>query len=149
MYCISQRFTVYIPNIGLFILLQLNRWTYRVNINRSQKHECGNWERGRAASFLGIHKSDLLCSANVKRTWYCLAVLLVLSSELLLAKTNYRLSAAGSPIKENTWIYRSGLIACGWQLLAVQLCPSQLYHILFYLSYLSKLDPPPPTKGLF
>jgi hypothetical protein len=25
-------------------------------------HECGNWERGRAGTFLGIHKSDLLCS---------------------------------------------------------------------------------------
>ncbi len=25
--------------------------------------ECGNWERGRAVSFLGIHKSDLVCSA--------------------------------------------------------------------------------------
>jgi hypothetical protein len=26
-------------------------------------NECGNWEQGRADSFLGIHKSDLLCSA--------------------------------------------------------------------------------------
>ncbi len=24
-------------------------------------HECGNWEAGRIVSFLGIHKSDLLC----------------------------------------------------------------------------------------
>jgi hypothetical protein len=32
--------------------------------------EYGNWEQGRAASFLGIHESDLLRSANVKRTWY-------------------------------------------------------------------------------
>jgi hypothetical protein len=32
--------------------------------NRSQIHECGNWERGRAVSFLGIHKSDLLCSTS-------------------------------------------------------------------------------------
>ncbi len=31
-------------------------------LNRPQIHECGNWEQGRAASFLGIHKSDLLCS---------------------------------------------------------------------------------------
>jgi hypothetical protein len=36
-------------------------WVY---INRSQIHECGNWERGRTVSFLGIHKSDLVCSAN-------------------------------------------------------------------------------------
>jgi hypothetical protein len=27
---------------------------------RQQRHECGNWERGRAVSFLGIYKSDLL-----------------------------------------------------------------------------------------
>ncbi len=32
-------------------LAQQKRWTY----------ECGNGERGRAVSFLGIHKSDLLC----------------------------------------------------------------------------------------
>ncbi len=30
-------------------------WEY---INRSQKHKCKNWERGRAVSFLGIHKSN-------------------------------------------------------------------------------------------
>ncbi len=33
-------------------------------INRSQKHECGNWEQGRQVSFLGIHKSDLVCSMD-------------------------------------------------------------------------------------
>jgi hypothetical protein len=33
-------------------------------INRSQIHEYRNWERqGRAVSFLGMHKSDLVCSA--------------------------------------------------------------------------------------
>ncbi len=31
-------------------------------LSRSQIHECGNWEGGRTASFLGIHKSDLVCS---------------------------------------------------------------------------------------
>jgi hypothetical protein len=35
-------------------------WEY---INRSHKYECGNWERGSAVSFLGIHKSDLIYSA--------------------------------------------------------------------------------------
>jgi hypothetical protein len=35
-------------------------WEY---INCSQIHECGNWEQGCAVSFLGIHKSDLVCSA--------------------------------------------------------------------------------------
>ncbi len=31
------------------------------NINRSQTHECGNWNRGRANPFLGIHKFKFLC----------------------------------------------------------------------------------------
>jgi hypothetical protein len=35
-------------------------WEY---INRSQIYKCRNWEWGRAVSFLGIHKSDFLCSA--------------------------------------------------------------------------------------
>jgi hypothetical protein len=34
-------------------------WEY---INCSQIHECGRWERGRAVSYLVIHKSDLLGS---------------------------------------------------------------------------------------
>ncbi len=33
-------------------------------INRSQKHECGNWDWGCAVSFLGANKSDFLCSAD-------------------------------------------------------------------------------------
>jgi hypothetical protein len=36
-------------------------WDY---INHSQIHVCGNWERGGAVSFLGIHKSDLVCSVG-------------------------------------------------------------------------------------
>ncbi len=34
-------------------------------INRSQIHECRNCERGRAVSFLGIHKTDLVCKRTV------------------------------------------------------------------------------------
>ncbi len=30
-------------------------------INRSQTHESGNWDWGRAVPFLGIHKSEFLC----------------------------------------------------------------------------------------
>jgi hypothetical protein len=48
---------LYISTIGSPILLQQNRWTDR-GIN-----ECGNWKRGCAVSFLGIHKSDLVGSA--------------------------------------------------------------------------------------
>ena len=36
-------------------------WEY---INRSQTHECGNWDWGRAIPFLGIPKWDFLCSVS-------------------------------------------------------------------------------------
>ncbi len=51
-----------IPRIGPPILLQQSRWNDVEYINRSQIHECGNWEGVRAVSFLGIHKSDFVCS---------------------------------------------------------------------------------------
>jgi hypothetical protein len=59
--CIPRNKTVlpvsdlYIPRIGLLILLQPKRQTDPGNLNCSQIHECRNWERGRAVSFLGIH----------------------------------------------------------------------------------------------
>jgi hypothetical protein len=34
-------------------------WEY---INRSQTHECGNWNWGRAISFLGLHEWDFCCN---------------------------------------------------------------------------------------
>jgi hypothetical protein len=37
-------------------------WEY---INRSQTHECGNWDLGRAIPFLEIHKWDFHCILNV------------------------------------------------------------------------------------
>ncbi len=42
-------------------------WEY---INRLQIHECGNWEQRQSSSvsFLGIHKSDLLCSAYLPQS---------------------------------------------------------------------------------
>jgi hypothetical protein len=36
-------------------------WEY---INRSQTHECGTWNVGRAISFLGIHKWDIRCRSG-------------------------------------------------------------------------------------
>ncbi len=36
-------------------------WEY---INRSQTHECGNWDWGRAMTRQGIHKWDFRCSAG-------------------------------------------------------------------------------------
>jgi len=41
-------------------------WTNprNIHINRSQTHECGNWNWGRAIPFLGIHKWDFRCSVE-------------------------------------------------------------------------------------
>ena len=55
---------LYISRIGLPILLQENMyvdrsWEY---INRSQTHECGNWDWGHAIPRKGIHKWDFRCS---------------------------------------------------------------------------------------
>ncbi len=36
----------------------------REYLNRSQTHECGNWDGGGAIPFLGIHKWDFRCSAG-------------------------------------------------------------------------------------
>ncbi len=57
---------LYIPTIGLPILLQENMWTNPKNIciNRSQTHWSANWDWGRAVPFLGVHKWDFRCSAN-------------------------------------------------------------------------------------
>jgi hypothetical protein len=54
---------LYIPRIGPDIFLQAEYsdrlWEY---INRSQTHECGNWDEGHAFPFLGIFVSHF---------WYC------------------------------------------------------------------------------
>ncbi len=36
---------------------------FREYINRSQTHECGNWDWGHAIPFLGMHKWDFRCCA--------------------------------------------------------------------------------------
>ncbi len=57
--CIHVSVTdLYIPTIGLSILLQENTWT------RSQTHECVTWDWGSAIPFLGKHKWDFRCSAK-------------------------------------------------------------------------------------
>jgi hypothetical protein len=60
---------LYIPLIGLPILLHRKKGgpnegiQYIEYIDRSQTQECGNWDRGRAIPFLGIHIFKFLCSA--------------------------------------------------------------------------------------
>ncbi len=55
---------LYIPTIGPSIFCCIafadRLWEYK---NRSQIHECINWERGRAVSFLGIFVSNFRDSA--------------------------------------------------------------------------------------
>ncbi len=69
MFCLSVPLLIYLWEIhigiswtGLPILLQGNMWTDPGNINRSQTHECGNWDWGRAIPRKGIHKWDFPCS---------------------------------------------------------------------------------------
>jgi hypothetical protein len=60
---VSPNFHIHVSACGRYIyfqdwfalLLPNRQWEY---INRFQIHECRNWERGRAVSFPGIHKSD-------------------------------------------------------------------------------------------
>ncbi len=66
----------YIPTIDLPILMQeilyVDRsWEY---INRSQTHESGNWDWGRAIPRNGIHKGGFRCSV-VRRLESCKSVL--------------------------------------------------------------------------
>ncbi len=66
--CICERF-VYIPMICPLICLQQNRWTNREQIwiaQRVMNVEIGN--EGRAVPFLGIHETDLVCSARIRST---------------------------------------------------------------------------------
>ncbi len=55
---------LYIPTIGLPILLQETMWTDRgtYTVSRSQIHKCGNWDWGRAIPFLKMHKWDFRCN---------------------------------------------------------------------------------------
>ncbi len=62
---VCERF-IYIPTIDICLFWYrkyVDRcWEY---INRSQTHECGNWDWGRAVPRKGIHKWDFRCSAGL------------------------------------------------------------------------------------
>jgi hypothetical protein len=47
-------------------------WEY---INRSQTHECGNWDWGRAIPFLGIYINGIFRCSVVCRGYICLWIL--------------------------------------------------------------------------
>ncbi len=61
---------LYIPTIGLPILLEENVSQSWECINRSLTHECGYSDWGRAIPFLEVHKWDFRCSA----LWYDLYI---------------------------------------------------------------------------
>jgi hypothetical protein len=53
---------LYSPRIGPHIFLQQNRQIERRNlINRSQTHECGDWDCGCSVPFLRIFVSNFRC----------------------------------------------------------------------------------------
>ncbi len=68
--CVCERF-IYIPMIGLPILLQENKWTdpRNLHINRSQTHECRNGNWGRAVLRKGTYKWDFRCSVRCREDW--------------------------------------------------------------------------------
>jgi hypothetical protein len=80
---------LYLPTIGLHSLLHKIGGPIMgiLYINRSRIHECGNWKPGLAVSFLGIHKSDLLCSAWISFKDDVTAVLLLGVSFMVLTET--------------------------------------------------------------
>ncbi len=60
---------IFPESVCLFCCSQINRLVLGIQyINRSQVHECRNWERGCAVSFLGIPKSDFQYSALADST---------------------------------------------------------------------------------
>ncbi len=61
---------IFPPSVHYFAEAKVDwSWEY---INRSQIHECKNWEGGHAVSFLGIHKSNLVCNVKPKILWTCM-----------------------------------------------------------------------------
>ncbi len=50
-------------SVGLFCCRKIWDWSWEF-INRSQTHECGNWDWGRAIPFLGTHKWGFRCRAD-------------------------------------------------------------------------------------
>ncbi len=42
-----------------------------IGIYNSLTNECRNWKRGRAVSFLQVHKSNLVCSVGIMQCKYC------------------------------------------------------------------------------
>ncbi len=55
-------------SVYLFCCRKIGGSILGIYINRSQIHERGNWDWGRAVSFLGVNKSDFLCSVSL---WLC------------------------------------------------------------------------------
>ncbi len=86
---------LYIPTTDAPILLQQSRWTDR-----------GNLERVHAVSFLGVHKSELVCSVDNLRT-RCMKIFYLLcskfSNQMVVVYLNY-LCSFRPPIYMGVWL---------------------------------------------
>ncbi len=51
-------------SVHIFSCSRIGRPILGIYVNRSQTHECGNWDWGRAIPRKGIHKWDFRCSAH-------------------------------------------------------------------------------------
>ncbi len=64
--CVCERFTYSHDRSAFPVGKYVDRsWEY---INRSQTHECGNWDWGRAIPFLGIHTWDFVAVCKHRLT---------------------------------------------------------------------------------
>ncbi len=101
---------LYISTFGPPIFLQQNRQPDQRNtyINRSQKHECRNWDCSHAAPFLGIFFSNL---------WYCVFVVCntVYSTVLYTVFLLLKFFLEGQNVIESSYVYVSFLwiYSCG------------------------------------
>jgi hypothetical protein len=88
--CVCERFTSIYSHDRSGCSAAGNMWVDRSweYINRSQTHECGNWDWGRAIPRKGIHKWDFLLQCmlqtDYKSTLWCLFCGKLLSQQLFL-----------------------------------------------------------------
>ncbi len=109
-------------------------WEY---INRSQTHECGYWDRGRAISFLGIHEWDFRCSVgrcnhkiyavfiSRKRIHFdALLILLKLPSFGVKSKNIKRTKDDPKSLRLGSYLFKkSAAIVCLFEIIFTELFP--------------------------
>ncbi len=78
---------IFPQSVHLFSCSRIGRLWWWEYMNRSQKHECRNWDCGRAVPFLGIFvfKYSVLCFCSVEHGWWVRVHYCVLSMWLARA----------------------------------------------------------------